>query len=310
MKDKIKSVKTLNDLVEIVGEILYMDDEKVNKVIDRIRSITKNYVQRNKLKSLVMGVSGGLDSAVVAALSEEKYTGIPLIGLSIPMSSSNAHREQAEWVGNNYCSVFEEFTEWDDTNNGALKDVLDVLEKTDAIAERAGFDVKSFPKNILQGNVKARLRMITLYDLARKTGGLVLSTDNYSEYNVGFWTLCGDVGDFSQIQFLTKGFEVPQLAKALGIRDDIITQPPSDGLGVTDENTDEAQLGADYKTLDTVLMIELGKLEVPDEIKILLKEKLHSIPEQDVVNNLISKHKSTEFKRQGSFFITRDLLFS
>ena len=181
------------------------------------------------------------------------------------MSSTNAHKEQAKWVGDNFYTVFEEFTGWDEkffeSNEAEAYDVsstmhtkvFNVLEQTNVLAEKAGFKTESFPASILDGNLKARLRMITLYDLARKTNGLVLSTDNLSEFQMGFWTICGDVGDYAPLQNIGKGFELPAIARQLDIRNDIIVQAPSDGLMITDDDTDEAQLGANYKEVDTIM---------------------------------------------------------
>lgn len=269
-----------------------------NNTISNIRNKIKQYVVDNKLQSLVLGISGGLDSAVVAALCQKEYTGVPLIGVSIPMSSTNAHKEQAQWVGNTYCDAFEEFNGWD--NN----DLFSVIEGTDSIAEKAGFTVSNFPKNVLQGNMKARLRMITLYDLARKTNGLVLSTDNLSEFQMGFWTICGDVGDFGPIQNVGKGFELPKIAEILGVRDDIISQPPSDGLMVTDDNTDEAQLGASYKEVDTIMSIYLGD---NDELKLNMFEVIKKDPiAAEKISKVLTRYIAMTYKRNGTVNLTRE----
>lgn len=290
---------SFENLVKEVGVSLTPIDGRANAVVATIRKRVKEYVQTNGIKSLVLGVSGGLDSACVAALCQEKYTGVPLIGISIPMSSTNAHKEQARWVGENFCSVFEEFDGWD------KNELFGVLEKTDALAEKAGFCVDSFPKPLLQGNLKARLRMVTLYDLARKTGGLVLSTDNLSEFQMGFWTICGDVGDFGPIQNVGKGFELPVIAKALGVREDIITQDPSDGLGVTAANTDEAQLGASYKEVDVIMSIYLDKLG--NSYKSRLFKLIGEDPEvAKKVVNVISRYENSMFKRKGTINLTRE----
>lgn len=287
------------NFVTEVGDILTPSDEKAIKVVENIRSLVKEYVKTNNLKSLVLGISGGLDSAVVAALCQEKYTGVPLIGISIPMNSTNAHKEQARWVGETFCTSFEEFTGWD--NNG----LFDILEQTDSIAAKAGYDVTQFPKAILQGNLKARLRMATLYDMARKTNGLVLSTDNMSEFQMGFWTICGDVGDYGPIQNVGKGFELPGIARALGVREDIITQPPSDGLMVTQDNTDEAQLGASYKEVDVIMNVYLNKLNGN------YKSKLFKLVGEDAetakkVSNVVTRYENSAFKRNGTINLSRE----
>ena len=292
---------SFQDLVVEVGNILTPTNGLATVVIANIRKQVREYVESNKIKSLVLGVSGGLDSACVAALCQEKYTGVPLIGISIPMSSTNAHKEQARWVGENYCTSFEEFDGWD--KNG----LFEILEKTDGIAAKAGFDVTMFPKAILQGNLKARLRMITLYDMARKTNGLVLSTDNLSELQMGFWTICGDVGDYGPIQNVGKGFELPVIAAGLGVREDIITQPPSDGLMVTEDNTDEAQLGASYKEVDVIMSAYLDKLNGA------YKSQLFKLVGEDAeaakkVANVITRYENSAFKRNGTVNLSREVI--
>lgn len=287
------------DFINEVGNSLTPSSESANNAITNIRYQVRNYVTTNKIKSLVLGVSGGLDSACVAALCQEKYTGVPLIGISIPMSSTNNHKEQARWVGENYCTSFAEFNGWDKNS------LFEILEQTDTIAATAGFDVTMFPKAILQGNLKARLRMITLYDIARKTNGLVLSTDNLSELQMGFWTICGDVGDYGPIQNIGKGFELPVIAQTLGVRTDIITQPPSDGLMVTEDNTDEAQLGASYKEVDVIMGAYLDKL--PGHYKAqLLKLVGEDVEAAKKFSNIVSRYENSAFKRNGTINLSRE----
>lgn len=276
---------------------------EANVVIENIRELVSKYVKENYLKSLVLGVSGGLDSAVVAALCQEKYTGVPLIGISIPISSSTEHMEQAQWVGKSYCSVFQEYTAWDD--GGLHQHIFAQLEKTNLLAETAGFKSKDFPKSVLAGNMKARLRMITLYDLARKTNGMVLSTDNLSESFVGFWTLNGDVGDFGPIQNLGKGFELPKIAEMLGIRTDIIAQPPSDGLMVTEDNTDEAQLGANYQEIDAIMFKVAMIKDIGSELR-----REFSLLKDPKIEKIVQRFHSMDYKRRGTVNLSREEIFN
>jgi len=318
-------MNTLIKIVDFINISTTPTPQKATMVVDNIRAQVKNYVARNGLKSLVVGISGGLDSSVIAALCQEKYTGVPLIGISIPMSSSTAHKEQAQWVGENYCNAFQEFTgwdeEWQETGEGGacgattnmLSEVLATVKQTDSLAKQAGFEVDVVTENVLQGNIKARLRMITLMDVARKTSGMVLGTGQLSEDEyMKFFTLGGDDRtDFDCIHNIGKGFEVPALARTLGIRDDIISQPPSDGLSVTDENTDEAQLGANYQEIDTIMSIYLGNLPVPNEIKDMLKVQLFNLVETDLegakkVAKVISRYETFKFKFNGTVYLTRE----
>jgi hypothetical protein len=101
---------------------------------------------------------------------------------------------------------------------------------------------------VRKGNIRARLRMITLYNLAQLHGGFVASTDNLSELGAGFWTLHGDVGDYSPIQSLLKSWEVPYLAQLNGVPESTVRAKPTDGLGI--DSGDEAQLGASYLEWD------------------------------------------------------------
>jgi nicotinamide-nucleotide amidase len=296
------------EIIEIVRKKKEFSDDKAKRIITNTINKIRNYVKENNRESLVIGISGGLDSACVAALCQEKYTGVPLIGISIPMSSTNAHKEQAEWVGKNFCTVFEEFDSWEEkpfeiefssfNHVPFYEKTFNILKETNDLAKKAGFNVSDFPTSVLKGNMKARLRMITLYDLARKTNGMVLSTDNLSEFQMGFWTICGDVGDYGPIQNIGKGFELPIIAKNLGVREDIINQQPSDGLMVTESNTDEAQLGASYKEVDTIMEIYLG------QDKELFK-KMIECDEKEKVQNIINRYNNFAFKRNGTTNLTR-----
>lgn len=161
--------------------------------------------------------------------------------------------------------------------------------------------------NIAEGNIKARLRMITAYHMANIFKGCVLSTDNYSEYNMGFWTLHGDVGDISPIQFINKGFELQYIAKALGIPDNIITQAPSDGLGVTATNTDEAQLGANYKFVDSAMLLYMPqtsgsiKNQINKHERAIYLKLIDQIQDSNKYKKIIAQFERTQHKRHVNF---------
>jgi len=268
------------------------EKEYIDLIIKNIRTEIKNYILTNNIKSLVVGVSGGLDSAVISALCQEKYTGVPLITVSIPMNSTEEHNERAKWVGETFGTTFMEFKEFE--SKKTYNKIQKLLNETDKISI---FDEKN--DKLLLGNIKARLRMITLYDLARKNNGIVLSTDNYSEYFMGFWTICGDVGDYAPIQQIYKGLELPQIAYALNIREDIIIQKPSDGLKVTKENTDEKQLGANYIEVDTIMIAYLEDKDFYKKIKLSKKES-------EKIESVIKRYETSHFKRNGTIILNRD----
>jgi nicotinamide-nucleotide amidase len=132
--------------------------------------------------------------------------------------------------------------------------------------------------------------MITLYDLASAKGGLVASTDNFSELAAGFWTLHGDVGDVSPIQAMTKSWEIPALAEALGVPQSIVEAVPTDGLGIA--NGDEDQFGFSYLEFDIALFTLMrGGVDM---------EKLN---EQDkaIVQAVADRVRSTTYKRANPF---------
>ena len=289
------------NFVEAAGDIMTPSKDQVREAIYRVRGYVRDYVRENKLKSLVIGVSGGLDSAVVAALCQEKHIGVPLIGVSIPLTSSDSHKEMAAWVGSKYCTAFQEIDSWEDKiESFSAHDLVNLaVSQVDQVAEAAGFDPKSFDTDVTQGNIKARLRMITLYDLARKTNGLVLSTDNYSELWTGFFTLHGDHNDLGIIQFVEKYWEERPIAYALDIRSDIIEQAPSDGLNVTDNDTDEAQLGISYKELGPVIFAAEGRL--PDNLQEIF-EDIKDLPRVDAI---LKRNKALQFKINWPHFIDR-----
>jgi len=290
-----------NDFIEAATKEIKPSREKIGSSVEKIIEETECYVKEAGLESLVIGVSGGLDSAVVAAIARKvcDNLNIKLIGLSIPLSSSFDHREKANFVGNKYCDSFKEMVEWEEGSN-VHNQVNEVIESTNDVIEESGFDSSKFNNKVAQGNIKARLRMISLYRVAGVSNGAVLSTDNYSEYFLGFWTLQGDVGDISPIQFVGKGIEEIEMAKFLGIREDIISQKPSDGLNVSDEDTDEAQLGMSYQEVDPIMFAYMGMLS-EENIK-----KYNEIKSVEKVKNIIKRHEKTAFKRNGPFYVQRE----
>ena len=143
-----------------------------------------NYIEDNRLQSLVLGISGGIDSTVVAAIASLacKQANISLIGRSLMCFTNNPEEiRAAQLVGNAFCTDFKEVP----------------LERMYAhIADELELNEGKMTK-LQAGNVKARLRMIYLYNLASIHKGCVLDTDNKSEHELGFWTIHGDVGDLN-----------------------------------------------------------------------------------------------------------------
>jgi len=296
----------INNLVEIYENFF---DEKYSPdyVLDKIQTDTRDYLQKNNLENLILPISGGVDSALVAAIIHDmniksKYSNkFNLIGLSIPIENSEKHNELADWVGKKFCDEYYRIN----TKNIYWNISTSIIDSIDDAKQL--FDGK-ISDSINLGNIKARLRMIVAYNIARARNGIVLSTDNLSEYLMGFWTLHGDVGDLAPIQHLSKGYIIPKLAEYLGVKDEIIKQPPSDGLGVTKEDTDEAQLGASYKIVDAIILTYtyfIGEnFNVPEEIKRLPSKDFYSlIFKNEKYYNIIRRYHNTEFKRNNPYKI-------
>jgi NAD+ synthetase len=240
----------------------------VKKHIDYIRESVSDYLRNAKLNSLVLGVSGGIDSALVAAIVSPvcKTLDMKLIGMSLPsLSNKDDEVSRAEAVGKAYCDIF---------HTKVISDeilVKPLFELSPAYKNAPGSSHEMRDK-IRRGNIKARLRMILLYDLAQATNGLVLSTDNYTEYLLGFWTLHGDVGDLSPIQMYwkTEVYEMSQYIVDTELKGDknkrqalqrCIDAVPTDGLGVT--NSDLDQIGVpSYKEVDDILQVRCDSKEM------------------------------------------------
>ena len=199
----------------------------------------KDYVNSmpKKAKSLVIGVSGGIDSSVSSTLSA--MTGLRTIVLSMPIKQKaeqhDLSQKHKEWLKNKFSNV-EGYTL-------ELDDVFKSFENT----------LAKFENEHGMANSRARLRMTTLYQVAAANSGIVVGTGNKVEdFGVGFYTKYGDGGvDISPIADCNKT-EVWELGKELGILDEIINAAPTDGLW-DDGRTDEGQLGLSYQELEEAM---------------------------------------------------------
>ncbi len=208
---------------------------QTSKVIDHITLWLKHYLDQSGMKGFVVGVSGGIDSAVTSTLCAS--TGAPVIALNMPIhqaidqvSRSSAH---IAWLKDKY-----------ETVSGVDVDLTTAFEQFKT----------TLPEDIQDGltmaNTRSRLRMVTLYAFASHHKMLVAGTGNKVEdFGVGFYTKYGDGGvDLSPIADLMKS-EVYAVAKAFGVIEDIINARPTDGLW-EDDRTDENQIGASYAELE------------------------------------------------------------
>jgi NAD+ synthase len=213
---------------------------KPKKRITHIVTWIRKYARQNKISSLVVGVSGGIDSAVVSTLCAE--TGMPTVVLSMPIrQSSHTHdlsQRHVEWLKQNYSNV--------EGHTYNLTPVFDQFVKT----------VLHHDQELAFANSRARLRMTCLYQVAQSVGGIVVGTGNRVEdFGVGFFTKYGDGGvDISPIGDCMKT-DVWAMGRKLGVLEDIITAAPTDGLW-TDGRTDEDQLGMTYAELEEAMRLD------------------------------------------------------
>lgn len=211
---------------------------QVHAVIAHIENWLKNYAARAGSKGFVVGISGGIDSAVTAALCAR--TGLPTLLLELPIHQSQSQVSRGLrhilFLKENLPNVTHEEVNLSDTFD-ALKSSLPVP------ADESN-------REIALVNVRARLRMTTLYYFAGLESKLVVGTGNKVEdFGIGFFTKYGDGGvDISPLADLNKT-EVYELGRALQVNDAIMTAPPTDGLW-GDDRTDEDQIGASYPELE------------------------------------------------------------
>ncbi|MBI88415.1 MAG: NAD(+) synthase [Euryarchaeota archaeon] len=194
-----------------------------------------DYAEKNGIHTLVVGVSGGIDSAVTSTLAA--MTGLDTIALNMPIMQDQSQYELSnrhiQWLESNWKNV-----------NGRVIDLSSSFEALCRELDRGGLS------DLAEANTRARLRMAALYAIAGSNNGMVIGTGNKIEdFGVGFFTKYGDGGvDISPIADLYKS-EVYSLGKNLGILSQIMSAPPTDGLW-NDGRTDEEQIGATYEELE------------------------------------------------------------
>lgn len=217
---------------------------KTDAVIEHITAWLSKYCGQAGAGGFVIGISGGIDSAVSSALAAR--TGLPLLVVEMPIHQSAAQvtraREHIAFLKDTYETV--------ESVEVELTDVFDRL-------------IEAFPdgpddarREMSLVNTRARLRMTTLYYFAALHGRLVVGTGNKVEdFGIGFFTKYGDGGvDLSPIADLVKT-EVYALGRALGVNDAILTAAPTDGLW-GDDRTDEDQIGATYPELEWAMSVD------------------------------------------------------
>jgi NAD+ synthase len=258
----------------------------MNRIIDyknlseEIQNWIINYVNEYNIKTLVIGVSGGIDSSVVSTLCAK--TGIPTIAVGMPLNSKPENTRlsnlQLDFLSKLNVKTFE-------------YDLTKTFNSFDTLMS------DFFNSDLSSANSKSRMRMMTLYHIATTVKGIVVGTGNKVEdFGVGFFTKYGDGGvDISPIADLYKT-EVRELGRYLEVPQEIIDATPTDGLWDDDRN-DEEQIGSTYEELEWVMEYGINKLTYTEkEFKVLQiyqnfneknKHKMVPIPIFDLKENEI-----------------------
>lgn len=266
------------------------------KVFSELVNQVGEYIVSNKLKSTILGISGGIDSTIVACILKEasvKYN-FENYGILLPSSTSKSDEQSvAELVAKYICNKTYKISITDSANK--------LFQDFTYAATDSKFSNKNFGNKPALGNIKSRIRMIHLYTFAAAKNGIVIGTDNQTEYLLGFNTIGGDgLYDLNPIfgLFKTEIYELAEYLldyyvqqKEFGIThalDASIKLIPQDGLGIS--NSDMDQIGCkDYYEVDKILQAYLNNEDLPKN-----------------VGNVIQLFNKNSFKRNHPIKINRN----
>lgn len=243
--------------------------KKYEQITEYLQHFLDNEVRKTGLKRVVVGLSGGLDSAVVAVLAQKVFKD-DLLCVKMPSQySSSSSLDDADEL----CRDF------------GINSITATIEPMLKAYEELNPDMD----NLRKGNLSSRLRMMTLFDISARESALVLGTSNKSELMLGYGTLYGDLSSaVNPIGDLYKS-EVYELAEYLGVSKSIIKKPPSADLW--SGQSDEADLGYTYAELDAVM-----KLYVEDRVsKEDIVKQGHS---KDMLDMIVNRIFRNQFKRK------------
>ena len=269
------------------------------KVFETMVQETAKYLTNSGLKTMVLGLSGGIDSTVTAAICHEVVKrnpeqGFKFIGVSLPCSTNSKDENDSAMLAlKGFCTEY-----W-----------VENLQK-EYLLMKATCEQHYESTRVSQGNIKARLRMIYLYNIASVTKGMVMDTDNLTEHYLGFWTIHGDVADYNPIGGLWK-HEVYELCKYLYTN--VFTNEneasnqalkaaygitPTDGNGV-ETGGDMAQIapGHTYEDVDDILNTYLQAKDNEQQLAQAM-DRLNKAYGNETVERVLARHRNSEFKRR------------
>lgn len=242
---------------------LQMDEAAALELADRISAWLKERIDEAGSERFILGLSGGIDSAVVCGLCARAVGPERVLAVIMPSSSISQDETEALKVADAF---------------GVKVTTIDLTGVADAVFDAMPADSEVFggilnenvPSNLetrlqlARANVRPRTRMIVNYYLANLTGGIVVGTGNKTEHMIGYSTKYGDAGvDLAPLTDVYK-FEVRAVARAIGVPESVITRPPSAGLW--EGQTDEDEIGISYDDLDrTLLAMDSGDISDIDQ---------------------------------------------
>ncbi|MEM1539852.1 MAG: NAD+ synthase [Candidatus Bathyarchaeia archaeon] len=257
--------------MQLAPSVLELDWAEVEEKITRF---IKNYVEKAEANGVVLGLSGGIDSSTVAALSAKAIGGRRVLGLMLPEKETYNPKdmEHARHVAEKF---------------GLKAEVIDITPALEALQKTLPiFDAED---KLSRGNLKARMRMLYIYYYANKLNLIVCGSSDKSETMIGYFTKWGDIAaDISPIMDLYKT-QVKKLARHLGIPKEIVEKPPSPALWPG--QTAEEELGIRYETLDLILYGLEHFMKTED-----IAEQLDL--QKDLVEKVKERWLKTEHKRR------------
>jgi NAD+ synthetase len=285
-------------------------ENNYKEIFEKMVKSTQKYLEDNHLYAMILGISGGLDSTVTATICyevEKRNPELKFYGVSLPCSSNtDEENDSAKVCMKGFCKS----GQW----------LVENLQK-EYMLMKATCSQRHLPTTIGQGNIKARLRMMYLYDLANYTKGLVMDTDNLTEHYLGFFTIHGDQGDLNPIGGLWK-HEVYELAKYL--HDEYYNNPlefegyrlmalnaainitPTDGNGVNDLG-DMGQIAPEfahdnnieaYTKVDDIVKTYIDCRGLHSEQYLIEMNKLYNKYSVKTVEDIVNRIIRTEYKRK------------
>ena len=255
---------------------------KASETIEHITDWLTDYTQKSSTNGYVVGVSGGIDSAVVSTLCAR--TGLPLVVIEMPIHQDpeqvSRGSKHLAWLTEHFSNVKHlkiDLTATYDNLTQEINSAVDLNQDHDTYM-------------LTLSNTRSRLRMTSLYAVAGSQGALVCGTGNKVEdFGVGFFTKYGDGGvDLSPIADLMKS-EVYQIGHELGIDESILNAPPTDGLW-DDGRTDEDQIGATYNELEWAMRIH-EEYGVNPESEVFTSDR-----QREVWNIYLQRHRANTHK--------------